>query len=188
MRKITVFMHTTLDGFVAGPQGEMDWINVDEEIFEYAGKKTNDSDTALYGRITYEMMEGYWPTAGDDPRASKHDIEHSAWYNKVFKIILSRSMKGKEIKNAKVINDDLAKEITQLKSQPGKEIVIFGSPSAVHSLMALEMIDDYWLFVNPVLLGDGIPLFRDIKEKTNLRLVFSKTFSSGVVCLHYSKA
>ena len=76
MRKIISFMHVSLDGFVAGPNGEMNWIKVDEEIFDYVGKRIGESDTALYGRVTYDMMEGYWPTAGDGPDASKHDIEH----------------------------------------------------------------------------------------------------------------
>src|SRR4030095_2530899 len=99
MRKLTLFMHTSLDGFVAGPKGEMDWINVDDEIFDYAGKETDRADAALYERVTYEMMEGYWPTAGDQPTATKHDIEHSRWYNSVTKIVLSRSMRGKKLEN-----------------------------------------------------------------------------------------
>jgi dihydrofolate reductase len=77
VRKLVLFMHTSLDGFVAGPNGEMDWISVDDEMFEYAGQRTREADTALYGRITWQMMESYWPTAADQPAASKHDIEHS---------------------------------------------------------------------------------------------------------------
>src|SRR3979409_1602991 len=96
MRKLVLFMHTSLDGFVAGPNGEMDWIKVDDEMFEYVGKRTNGADTALYGRVTYQMMEGDWPTAADRPNATKHDIEHSRWYNKVAKIVLSRTMRGKK--------------------------------------------------------------------------------------------
>jgi dihydrofolate reductase len=97
MRKIVVFMHTSLDGFVAGPNGEMDWITVDEEIFDYASGRTNESDTALYGRVTYQMMEAYWPTAADQPGATKHDKEHSAWYNKVLKVVLSKTMKNADL-------------------------------------------------------------------------------------------
>src|ERR671933_369653 len=89
MRKLVLFMHTSLDNFVAGPNGEMDWITVDEEIFEYAGKRTSEADTALYGRVTYQMMESYWPTAADQPGASKHDIQHSAWYKSVEKVVVS---------------------------------------------------------------------------------------------------
>ena len=81
-------MHTSLDGFVAGLKGEMNWINVNEEMFDFVATMTDKSDAALYGRVTYEMMENYWPTAGERPNASKHDKEHSAWYNKVSKIVL----------------------------------------------------------------------------------------------------
>jgi dihydrofolate reductase len=186
MRELVLFMHTSLDGFVAGKNGEMDWINVDEEIFEYAEQRTHEADTALYGRTTYQMMEGYWPTAADQANATKHDIEHSRWYAHVAKVVLSRTMKGANLVNTKIISDNLTDEIIKLKQGTGKEIIIFGSPTAAHSLMAAKLIDDYWLFVNPVLLGQGIPLFKDIKEKTALTLVTSKVFPSGVVCLHYN--
>jgi dihydrofolate reductase len=186
MRKIVVFMHTSLDGFVAGPNGEMDWINVGEEIFDYAGGRTNESDTALYGRVTYQMMEAYWPTAADQPGATKHDKEHSAWYNKVLKVVLSKTMKGTDLPNTKIISKNLSNEIRSLKQQNGKNILIFGSPTAVHSLMKENFIDEYWLFINPVLLGEGIPLFNGIDERKKLKLIENKVFSSGVVCLHYA--
>src|SRR5688572_18271817 len=112
MRKLVLFMHVTLDDFVAGPNGEMDWITVNEEIFDYAGERTNQADTALYGRVTYEMMQSYWPTAADQPSATKHDIEHSRWYNKVPKVVLSKSLKNHEINNTKIISDDIKGKIT----------------------------------------------------------------------------
>src|ERR1044072_2075112 len=99
MKRLVLFMHVSLDGFVAGPNGEMDWIHVDDEIFDYAGQRTSEADTALYGRVTYQMMEGYWPTAADQPNASKHAIEHSAWYKKVNKVVLSQTMKGQQKPN-----------------------------------------------------------------------------------------
>ena len=187
MRRLVLFMHTSLDSFVAGPNGEMDWINVDEEIFDYAGDRTNEADAALYGRVTYEMMQSYWPTAGSQPDASRHDKEHSEWYNKVLKVVLSKTMKGASLPNTKIISKNLNAEIQKLKEEEGKDILIFGSPTAVHSLMEENFIDDYWLFINPVLLGQGIPLFNNIQNITKLKLVKSKAFDSGVVCLHYKK-
>src|SRR5258708_5342604 len=115
MGKLVLFMHVTLDGFVAGPNGEMDWINVGEEIFDYAGDRTDNADTALYGRVTYQMMESYWPTAADQPTATRHDIEHSRWYNRVQKVVISRSMRGATLKNTKIISDNLPAEIIALK-------------------------------------------------------------------------
>jgi dihydrofolate reductase len=185
MRKLISFIHTSLDGFVAGPNGEMDWINVNDEIFDYAGNHTDEADMGLYGRVTYQMMEAYWPTAGEQPNASKHDKQHSGWYNKVEKVILSTTMQGVNLKNTTIISDNLSAQIGKLKQAPGKDILIFGSPTAVHSLTAENLIDDYWLFINPVLLGQGIPLFKGIKERINLKLVSSHFFSCAVVCLHY---
>lgn len=187
MRKLVLFMHVSLDGFVAGPKGEMDWITVDSEMFEYAGNRTNEADAALYGRVTYQMMESYWPTAGDQPAATKHDIEHSRWYNSVTKIVPSRTMKGAKLPNTKIISDHLSKEITQLKQAAGKDILMFGSPTVAHLLSQENLIDDYWLFINPILLGQGIPLFQGIQKNVKLKLLSSNVFSSGVVCLHYER-
>jgi dihydrofolate reductase len=187
MRKLILFMHTSLDGFVAGTKGEMDWIIVGEEMFDYAAQQTEQADTALYGRITYQMMESYWPTAGDKPNASKHDKEHSEWYNKVEKVVVSKTMQGENLSNTKIIGDNIFDQITSLKQATGKNILMFGSPSVAHALMAKNLIDDYWLFVNPILLGEGIPLFKDIKERTKLKFIASDIFSSGVICLHYEK-
>jgi dihydrofolate reductase len=189
MRKIISFMHISLDGFVAGPKGEMSWIKVDEEIFDYVGKRIGEGDTALYGRVTYEMMENYWPTAGDDPNASRHDIEHSKWYKKINKVVLSKTMKQTGLAQTTVIGDNLAERIKEIKrsgNAASKDILLFGSPTATHSLMQLNLIDGYWLFVNPIILGRGIPLFVDIKEKIKLNLVTTRQFASGVTELNYT--
>ncbi len=178
-------MHISLDGFVAGPNGEMNWIKVDEEIFDYVGKRISETDTALYGRVTYEMMESYWPKAGEEPNASKHDIEHSKWYKKVNKIVLSKTMKGDGLPNTTIISNNLTDRINEIKQQPGKEIALFGSPTATHSLIQLNLIDGYWLFVNPIILGQGIPLFADIKEKIKLNLLTTRQFTCGVTELNY---
>jgi len=182
MRKLLFFMHTSLDGFVAGLNGEMDWIKVDDAIFDFVGTMTDQADTALYGRVTYQMMESYWPTAGDKPNASKHDIEHSKWYNNISKTI-------KEIgqNNTKVISENISDNINKLKQQDGKNILIFGSPSASNSILKEGLVDEFWIFVNPILLGQGIPLFKDIFESVRLSLIETKTFDIGVIALHYAK-
>jgi dihydrofolate reductase len=187
MRKIVLSMHITLDGFVAGTNGEMDWIKVDDELFEKTGKLTSESDTALYGRVTFQMMDNYWPTAADNPKASKHDIEHSEWYNRVNKIILSKTLSENVLNKVTVISDNIPEKINQLKQQEGKNILIFGSPSAAHVLMQHDLIDEYWLFINPVILGNGIPLFSGINEKIKLKTQKPEIFSNGVIALHYSK-
>lgn len=187
MRKLVQFMHVSLDGFVAGPNGEMNWIQVDDEIFDYAGHRTNASDTALYGRVTFDLMEGYWPTAADQPNASKHDIEHSSWYSQVEKVVISKTLKGKSLNNTKVVSDNIVDEIQKLKQASGKEIIMFGSPSVSHVLMSEGLIDELWVFVNPVLIGQGIPLFKGIRKHVNLKLIKSHAFTCGVICLHYER-
>lgn len=187
MRKLVLSEHVSLDGFVAGPKGEMDWINVDEELFDFTGRLTDQADTAIYGRVTYQMMESYWPTAGSKPDASAHDKEHSEWYNKVDKIVLSRSLHGQKAANTTVISDQVGEQVKQIKNGPGRDILMFGSPSAAHALMRHDLIDEYWLFVNQVLLGQGIPLFFGVQEKAGLKLNLCHAFSSGVVGMHYTR-
>lgn len=176
----------SLDSFVAGPNGEMNWIKVDDEIFDHVGKRISEGDTAMYGRVTYEMMEGYWPAAADQPNASKHDIEHSKWYSNVHKLVLSKTMKDVVKPNTSIISDNLTDSINAIKQQAGGDILLFGSPTATHSLMHLNLIDGYWLFVNPIILGHGIPFFADIKDKVNLKLLSAHLFTNGVTALDYT--
>lgn len=178
-------MHISLDGFVAGPNGEMDWIKVDQEIFDHVGKRISEGDTALYGRVTYEMMESYWPTAADKPTATKHDIEHAKWYKEVHKVVLSKTMEDARLTNTTIISGNLSDRINELKQQPGNDILLFGSPTATHSLMEQGLIDGYWLFVNPIILGQGIPLFVNIKDKIKLNLLTTQQFNCGVTELNY---
>ena len=185
MRKIISFMHLSLDGFVAGPNGEMNWIKVDEEIFDHVGKRIGATDTALYGRVTYQMMEDYWPNAGKEPGVSRHDINHSGWYNNVHKVVLSKTLKEADLTRTTIVSDGLSKRINEIKKGEGSEILLFGSPTATHSLIRQNLIDGYWLFVNPIVLGQGIPLFTGIKDKIKLKLLTTRQFSSGVTELNY---
>jgi dihydrofolate reductase len=192
MKKLISFMHISLDGFVAGPNGEMDWIKADQEIFDYVGKRISEGDSALYGRVTYQMMENYWPAAGSKPTASRHDIEHSKWYNKVHKVVLSKTMKNAGWTNTEIISDNLPDRINEIKQSPSasggngsKEILLFGSPTATHSLIQLNLIDGYWLFLNPIILGQGIPLFTGIKDQIKLKLLNTHQFACGVTELNY---
>ena len=178
-------MHISLDGFVAGPNGEMNWIKVNEEIFDHVEKRISRGNTALYGRVTYQMMENYWPTAADKPGASKHDVEHSRWYKNAHKIVLSKTLVQQGLNNTTIIRDALPERIHELKQDPAEEILLFGSPTATHSLIAENLIDGYWLFVNPILLGRGIPLFAGIKDQIKLNLLDTRQFACGVTELNY---
>lgn len=187
MRKVVEFMHVSLDGFVAGPNGEMDWILIDDAMFDFVNDRTKTSDAAMYGRKTWQMMDGYWPEAGKNPKASKHDREHSAWYNKIDKYVLSRTMQSDPTKKVKVIGKDLVREMTEIKNGKGEEILVFGSPSASHALANLGLIDEYWLFINPILLGKGIPLFNGQKDITKMKLLKTHIFPNGVIVANHQK-
>jgi dihydrofolate reductase len=179
-------MHISLDGFVAGPNGEMDWIKVNDDIFDHVGKRINEVDTALYGRVTYQLMESYWPVAADSPTASKHDIEHSKWYADARKIVLSKTIDGAGLNNTEVIGDHVVEQINEIKQQQGEDILIFGSPTATHYLMRKNMVDGFWLFVNPVILGRGTPLFEGVNDQINLDLLSTRQFDCGVTELCYN--
>ena len=140
MRKIVMLEHVSLDGFVAGPNGEMDWIQLSDEMWDYGDALTGASDTALYGRATYEMMAYYWPTAAEGPNATKHDIDHANWVNNATKVVFSKTLEAApwgskgEVAIAK---GDLKDEIQRLKQQPGKNMFLVGSVTLAQGLMRL---------------------------------------------------
>jgi dihydrofolate reductase len=188
MRKLISCMHVSLDNMIAGPNGEMNWIALDDELFDYTGHMAEAADAAIYGRGTYGIMEPYWPTAGDKPDASKHDKEHSAWYNNVHKYIISSTLEKAGTGTTTIIRHDAVGEVKKLKEQEGKNIMMFGSPGLVASFTQAEIIDEYWLFVNPVILGVGRQLFTHIDHIVKLKLTEHKLFKCGAIGLHYVKA
>jgi dihydrofolate reductase len=187
MRNIILLMHTSLDGFVADPKGDMRWINHDEEIFAYVSSYIEEATAALYGRVTYQMMESYWPQVGKSPKSTQRELHHARWVEQVEKIVASTSLERVTWNNARLVKNDLPTEIKEIKQGPGKYAMIFGSPRLTHSLMALGLIDEYLIQINPIILGRGIPLFDRVETREKLTLLQSKTFSSGVVGLHYQK-
>lgn len=180
-------MHVSLDGFVAGLKGEMDWIKFDDQLFDFVKNFTDQADTALYGRTTWEMMEAYWPTAGEAANASKHDKEHSSWYNSVQKIVVSNTMMGRQKDKTTFIGGEVVEQLKEIKQREGKDILIFGSPSVVRLLMEENLIDDYWLFVNPIILGQGISMFAKVADKIELVHQATKNFPCGVTALHFAR-
>jgi dihydrofolate reductase len=185
MRNVVLFMHLSLDGFAAGPNGELEWISYDQELEKYGEEIVSTVGSPLYGRVTYQLMESYWPTVLTNPSANEHEQAHARWLENVEKVVFSKTLAKVEWNNTRLIKDNIAEEVSKLKQQPGKDLVIFGSPSLAQTFMQLDLIDDYRLTVNPVVLGSGILLFKDIKDKINLKLLETKTFNSGVIGLHY---
>ncbi len=191
MRRIVLLEHVSLDGYLAGPKGEMDWILVADEMWDYVDPLTANADAAIFGRKTYEMMHYYWPTAGDQPDASAHDKNHSRWLNDATKVLVSStteaaSWAGRD--NVTVVRDDLAGRIRELKQQPGKDMLLIGSVSVARALIGEGLVDEYRLMLNPVVLGEGIRLFPDAGARQTLELVESRALSNGVVALSYVKS
>jgi len=135
------------------------------------------------------MMESYWPTAAESPTASKHDIEHANWINNALKIVFSKSLKKTDWKNTKIISNNIAEEIAEIKKEPGKNLLLIGSAAITHFFIKHNLIDEYWINVNPIILGAGIPLFdpdnNPDNDRVNLGLLQSKKFGCGVVALQY---
>ena len=181
MRKVILFNMVTLDGFFEGPNGEIDWHNVDEEFNEFAVHQVNTADGLIFGRVTYELMASYWPT----PAAQAADPIVAEKMNTMPKIVFSRTLNSVDWNNTRLVKGDAAEEISKIKQQPGRDLLIFGSADLASNLTNLGLIDEYRIMVNPVVLGKGNPLFKDIKEKLNLRLLKTKTFGNGNVLLYY---
>jgi dihydrofolate reductase len=181
-------MHVSLDGFVAAPNGEMDWIRFDEELANDVAELTASADTALFGRVTYEMMASYWPTAADQPGATKHDIDHARWVNRAAKLVFSRTLERAEWENTQIVRDNIPAEIAKLKAQPGKNLLMIASAATAHTFMQNGLIDEYCINVNPVVLGGGLPLFADLTKRIELNLMSAKSYSCGVVGLHYQRS
>ena len=187
MRKVILLMHVTLDGFVAGPNDEMDWIGYDNELETYVHALHATTDAAIYGRRTYEGMQSYWPTVLSNPASSESEKNHARWYENATKIIVSRTLESDETVKRVVIGDNIAAEMAKIKQQPGKDLWLIGSPIVAQIFMQHDLIDEYWLNINPVILGSGKPLFGSLKDKLGLKLISSRTFAGGVVALRYER-
>ncbi|HSZ85597.1 MAG TPA: dihydrofolate reductase family protein, partial [Puia sp.] len=185
MRKLILIVHTSLDGFVAGTKGELDGFDASQENLEFVCQIAEEADAALFGRISYQLLNNFWPTAKDRPNATKGETAYSNWYNNAKKIVISRTLAGEILNNTEIISDNISDEIIKRKNQPGKGIMIFGSPSVARIFMEHDLIDSYWIFVNPTIFGEGIPLFTTLPNKIKLKLVSAKQFANGEFALNY---
>ena len=188
MRKVIMLMHVSLDGYVAGPNGEMDWIVYNAAVEHDAHSLHATTDAAIYGRVTYQMMENYWPTVLDDPASTPAARNHARWANAATKYVITRTLDQPHWQNTVLIKDDVAAEFARLKQQPGKDMWLLGSPSIVQLFMRHGLIDEYRLNINPIVLGSGKPLFGGLEDRLPLTLVETKSFEGGVVGLRYVPA
>jgi dihydrofolate reductase len=184
MRSIIHLAHVSLDGYLAGPNGEMDFITFDHELADHTYPLIKSVDTAIYGRTTFQMMDGYWPSVLDDANATDGEKGHARWYADVKKIVASRTLPAQTGK-VTIAGDDILSVVAAAKQQPGGDMMIFASATLTHALAAAGLVDEWRLTFQPAILGGGLPLFSGKEARRNLELRSSKTFTSGVIAAHY---
>lgn len=181
MRKLTVFNFTTLNGYFKGRNDDISWHMHGSEQNQYSVEMLKSGNILLFGRITYEMMAGYWSSAD----AVKNNPLVSEGMNKAEKIVFSKTLEDVQWNNSTLIRNDIVKEIKKMKATPGKNMAILGSGSIVTQFADAGLIDEYQIMIDPVALGSGTPLFSGIKQKLDLALTHTRSFESGVVLLCY---
>ena len=178
MRKVILGMNVTLDGYVSGPNGELDWAfrTMSPDMGEWVTDLLRGVDTILLGRITYLQQAATWPSQTG---------EMADLLNRHAKVVFSKQLTSLEWNNSRLATADVAEEIARLKQQPGKNISVSGGATIAQSLSRLGLIEEYNLVMHPVALGSGKPLFKDLAQPLNLKLVSTKTFASGAIGLTY---
>jgi dihydrofolate reductase len=183
MRQIEWLVHISLDGFVAGKDGELDGFDANEENLEFVCDLTEKADSAILGRKSFQLLERFWPTAKDRQGATKNEIRYSNWYNSARLIVASNSIES--YGRVTAIHGNIVDKIRRIKRTDGKNLLLFGSPSVARVLTDADLIDNFRIFVNPVIFGDGIPLFNGIVGKKRLKLMETRQFINGEVAFKY---
>ena len=185
MRKVIYAMSVSLDGFVAGPGGEIDWGAPDEELHRFHNERVRETGVQLLGRRLYDVMTYWEKFEEENPSAPDHELEFARIWKELPKVVFSTTLDNVE-GNATLMRDGVAQEVTTLKEQPGGDLAVGGAGLA-STLMKLDLIDEYRPFICPVVLGGGTPYFSALDERINLELVETRTFSSRVVYLRYRR-
>lgn len=179
MRRVVAAINMTIDGFC-----DHTAIIPDEELHQHYTELLGSADAIIYGRITYQLMENYWPGVVNNPTGNKPIDEFAVTMQNIQKIVFSRTLKDVEWENAKLARRGISEEILDLRQQPGRDILA-GSPGLILALMKLDLVDEYQLCVHPVVAGGGLPLFKEIKKRIVLKLTKTKILGSGAIILYY---
>jgi dihydrofolate reductase len=182
MRKLVAAINMTLDGFCDHTAAI-----ADDELHQHYNEILRNADTLLYGRITYQLMESYWPAVVKNPTGNKPIDEFAVLIDDISKIVFSRTLKNVEWKNVRLAKGGIKEEALELKQQAGKNILA-GSPGLIATLTQLDLIDEYQLCVQPIILGNGLRLFKNISDRINLKLIRTKLFGSGSIVLYCEPA
>jgi len=185
MRKLIAAINMTLDGFCNHTA-----MIADEEIHQHYNELLSNADTLIYGRITYQLMESYWPSVVKNPTGIKPTDDFAVLIDNISKIVFSRTLKKVDWKNTIVKKEIVKEEILELKQSRngGSKNILVGSPGLIVALAQLDLIDEYQLGVQPTVLGSGLPLFKNIRDRIDLKLLRTKTFGCGAIALYYEPA
>lgn len=186
MRNIVLLAHISLDGYVANEKGQLDGFDSGDENLAFVNRLTESADAALFGRVSYQLLDAHWPKAKDRPGASVHEINYSHWYNGCQKLVVSTQLAGTVRANTTIIHQHIKDELIAVKNQPGKDILIFGSPQLSQWMMTKDLIDSFWIFINPVIFGKGIPLFTEELPFKKLKLNNEERFPNGELALNFT--
>ncbi len=186
MRKLSLWMQVSLDGYTEGPNGEFDWPVVEEELHRYLVDELSDMGAFLYGRNVYEGMAAFWPNADTMPGLTEFHVQYAKLWKPMPKYVFSRTLERADW-NTTVVSGDVADEVARLKAQPGNDLVLFGGSNIAATFVRHDLIDEYRLFVHPSVLGGGSPLFPAVDARVDMQLVEARTFDSAVVHLHYRR-
>jgi dihydrofolate reductase len=187
MRKLVVFNHVSLDGYFVDENGQMSWARSSAEDVEwnaFVADNAKGESPFLFGRVTYDLMTSYWPT----PMAKQHMPSVAERMNKTPKYVFSRTLEKATWNNTTLVKGDLVSAVRKLKAEPGEGLVIFGSGTIVSQLAQENLIDEYQVVANPVILGKGRTMFDGIKEKLSLKLTKTRAFGNGNVFMCYQLA
>ena len=186
MRQVILQIDITLDGFIAGPNGEMGWVKADEEMNQDANELLSTADTILLGRLAYQLFADYWPFADTNATSTESKIAYQL--NHATKVVFSRTLDKVEWgkwNNARLVKGNIAGVLSEMKAQAGKNLVLYAGADIVSTFMQLGLVDEYRLRVHPIVLGSGKPLFKDIKDRRNLKLLTTKSYKNGAILLDY---
>ena len=185
MRKIILMMSVSLDGFIAGPNGELDWHLVDDELHAHFNEQLAAMSAFLDGRVMYEEMARFWPTADEDPASTRQMVEYARIWRDMPKIVFSRTLARADW-NTTILREVVPEEMQRLKAQPGGDMALGGADIAA-TFMRHNLIDEFRIYVHPAVIGRGKPLFEPADVYINLRLAETRTFGNGVVLLRYER-
>jgi dihydrofolate reductase len=186
MRKVIYAMSISLDGFIETSDGDLSWAYPDPELHQHFNQREREIDIHLYGRRLYENMAAYWPTADENPAAPEYVKEYARIWKSIPNLVFSNSL-DQVGWNSRLARGDIAQEVNQLKAQPGNNLIVAGAGLAA-SFMQLDLIDEYWLYLHPLLLGSGKPMFGPLREPLALQLLETRQFGGGVLMMRYQRA